>query len=591
MALNPNATNTHSNLGTVLLALGQAAEAAACFERAMALAPGRAAFPFNLGNALRAAGQPAPAEAAYRQAIALDPGHRDGHYNLANLLLDQGRPAAAEPHYRRALELAPGHIDSLSNLGVALHDLDRLEEAEARLVQAHTLAPDRADVLNNLGSVLKRRGRPAEAVAAIRQALALQPDLADAHANLADALAGQKDVEGALDHAEQAVRLRPDSADAHVTLANVLRTAGRFEAALDHYRQALALSPGMAVAHGNAGLLLTDLARPAEALAHYDQALASGDASADVRWNMSLTRLLMGDYAQGWREYEERWRTTQMGHARRAFSQPQWRGEAAAGRTLLLHAEQGLGDTLQFCRYAPLAVARGFRVVVEAHRPLVRLLRGLDGVAQVVAAGDPLPSFDLHCPLLSLPLAFQTTLDAVPANVPYLAPDTADVAAWAARMASACPDGPRLRVGLVWAGNPHSNAPDRRRSLDPRLLAPLTGVPGVSFFSLQKEGTAAPAGLGLIDLMPDATDFADTAALIANLDLVIGVDTAVVHLAGALGRPAWLLNRFDSCWRWLLHRADSPWYPTLRQFRQTTPGDWQAPIAQARAALATLRAG
>ncbi|MEC4593437.1 glycosyltransferase family 9 protein [Nitrospirillum amazonense] len=287
-------------------------------------------------------------------------------------------------------------------------------------------------------------------------------------------------------------------------------------------------------------------------------------------------------------EYERRWDTDLMKAARRTYSQPRWRGQRAeTGRsTLLLHAEQGMGDVLQFCRYAPLAAERGHAVVLEVYRPLLRLLHSLPGVAEgrvrLVATGDPLPPFDLHCPLMSLPLAFGTTLDTVPAATPYLAADPTDLSRWRDAVAAG---GPGLKIGLAWAGNPKTSVPDRRRSIDPTLLAPLADVPGVRLFSLQKEG-AAPAGLSLTDLMGGAADFADTAALISQLDLVISVDTAVAHLAGALGRPVWLLNRFDTDWRWLLGRDDSPWYPTLRQFRQTSPGDWQDPIARACDALA-----
>jgi hypothetical protein len=274
--------------------------------------------------------------------------------------------------------------------------------------------------------------------------------------------------------------------------------------------------------------------------------------------------------AEGWREYEWRWQVADMAASRRDFSQPQWSGEAAAGRTLLIHAEQGLGDTLHFCRYATLAADRGMRVIMQVQTPLVRLLRNLPGVDQVVARGDDLPAFDLHCPMQSLPLAFGTTLTTIPAGSAYLRADAAVAAAWGVRI-DAMGDR-RPRVGVAWAGNP-GMIRDASRSLRPARLAPLSGLAGLHFFSLQKDG---PPAAGLTDLMGEMADFADTAGLICNLDLVISVDTAVAHLAAGLGKPVWLLDSFDPDWRWLLGRRDSPWYPSLRVYRQPRPGDWDA---------------
>jgi hypothetical protein len=309
-----------------------------------------------------------------------------------------------------------------------------------------------------------------------------------------------------------------------------------------------------------------------------------------------MALLLSGRFEEGWKEYEWRWKTKMWSSGAREFSAPLWSGEAIGDRTILLHAEQGIGDTLQFCRYAPL-IARGTRIILEVQAPLVRLLSRLPGVMQIVARGDNLPPFDVHCPLMSLPLAFGTTLDTIPAATPYLSAAAVLAADWQERLAGL--DG--LRVGLLWAGAQRLNFPagatvDRRRSVTLKALAPLGEVSGASFVSLQKDGPAAqaadpPHGLVLHDFTADLHDFEDTAALIVNLDLVISVDTAVAHLAGALGKPVWLLNRFDTCWRWLLNRDDSPWYPTLRQFRQPRSGDWNSPVCAARDALQRLVAG
>jgi hypothetical protein len=263
------------------------------------------------------------------------------------------------------------------------------------------------------------------------------------------------------------------------------------------------------------------------------------------------------------------------------LGRPQWRGETADGKILLIYAEQGFGDTLQFCRYGELAAARGLRVIMRVPKPLVRLLRSLSGVAQVIAEDEDLPAFDLQCPMLSMPLALATTPATIPSRIPYLAAEEAAVAAWQSRLAGSAP-GPR--IGLVWAGSarntPALAAVDRRRSIAPDRLAPLLDLQGLHFFSLQKDGPAGSPPLPLIDFMTEMQDFADTAALVANLDLIISVDTAAAHLAAALGKPVWLLNRFDSCWRWLTDRRDSPWYPTLRLYSQPRPGDWDAVIAE-----------
>ena len=305
-----------------------------------------------------------------------------------------------------------------------------------------------------------------------------------------------------------------------------------------------------------------------------------------------MALLARGDLAAGWDEYEWRWKTPQMVNYQRGFAQPLWLGEPAEGRTLLIYAEQGFGDTLQFCRYVPMAAERGARIILEVPRHLFRLMHSLPGVTQVVAHGETLPPFDLQCPMLSLPLALgTTTLEAIPATVPYLHADTMQVAAWRARLAAMGHQG--VRVGLVWAGSPRkqlaiASALDRRRSIAPERLAPLFTLPGVQFFSLQKDGPAPPAEFALLDVMHEMGDFADTAGLIANLDLVISVDTSVAHLAGALGKPVWVMDRSDPCWRWLVGRSGSPWFPTLRLFRQPEPGDWQAVIDGVRSELAAF---
>jgi Flp pilus assembly protein TadD len=484
-----------------------------------------------------------------RRAAGAPPG-----FAAAFQLHQAGRLGEAEQLYRQVLAGDPGHSDGLHMLGVLAGQTGRTDLAAELIGRAIARAPGCAAYHANLGNVLREQGDLPAATASFRRALALRPDFPEAHNNLGTALQELGEPEPALACFRRALALRPDYADALGNLGNALRDLGLAEAAVSCLRQAVRLRPGLAPAHHN----------------------------------LALALLACGEMAEGWQEYEWRWQAPPLAGSQRAWARPQWHGEAAPGRTLLIHAEQGFGDTLQFCRLAPLAASRFARVILEVPPPLVRLVRTLRGVDQVVAAGDALPAFDLQCPMLSLPRALGTTLEGIPATVPYLHADAAEAAVWRARLG-----GPGLRVGLAWAGNPRRHlravaAVDRRRSLPPELLAPLLAQPGPRFVSLQKDGPPALADAKVIDLMAEVHDFAATAALIENLDLVISVDTAVAHLAGALGRPVWLLDRFDSCWRWLGARRDSPWYPTLRRYRQPRWGDWASVVAEAAADLGRL---
>jgi len=468
-----------------------------------------------------------------------------------------------------------------SNLANALRDLGRLEDAAASLQRALELRPGFADALNNLGIIHELRLRPMDAALCYQQAIAANPQLVSAHTNLGNALQKLGRTKDALLCYQNALTLQPDFADAHFNLGNVLAALGEMAAAITCFETAARLNPRNADAHFNMGNALGRLGRLAESAACLRRAIACRPDFSAAHNNLAMALLAQGELAAGWQEYEWRWHVPSMRDSRRDFAQPQWRGEPAAGKTLLIHAEQGFGDTLQFCRYATLAAARGLRVILEVQEPLARLLRGLLGVEEVLAQGAPLPPFDLHCPMVSMPLALGTTLETIPSAQRYLQADPAQAEAWARRLAS----GDGMRIGLAWAGNPRAHsaelaAIDRRRSLDPALLAPLFNVKGTKFFSLQKGGPAAPAEFPLTDVMGEMTDFADTAALIETLDLVISVDTSVVHLAAALGKPVWVLERFDSCWRWLNGRRDSPWYPSVRLYRQALAGEWGPVIAE-----------
>jgi tetratricopeptide (TPR) repeat protein len=616
---DPAHAQAHHLLGVLALQTARPDLAVAELRHAAALAPTEADTHVNLGLALHRLARPAEAEASLRTALRLRPGHLAASQNLGSVLLAQGRPAAAAECFHAVRDARPDAAEAHGNLGLALMAQGDAQAAAACFRQAIARAPREAEFHNNLAAALLDCGDAESAAAAARTALAQRPDYAEAHNTRGTALRALDRTAEAIAAFRAAIAARPDFAEAHNNLGAALAEAGDADAAIASATRALALRPDYPAALNNLATALRDAGRLPDSIAAYRRALALQPDYAEAEMNLGMALLAAGDLPAGWAALEARWRTANLRGEQRGFPQPHWRGEPAAGRTLLIHAEQGFGDTLQFCRYAPLAAARGLEVILEVQPPLVRLLRGLPGVTRVVPRGEALPAFDLHCPMLSLPLALGTTLADVPAQVPYLQAEPRAAADWAARLsgvvastaapgsapASANPDAPSpawpgptappkpLRVGLAWAGNPRAGiaaltAVDRRRSLPPALLAPLLAVPGVRFLSLQKD--AGAAGLPIEDDMPEMTDFADTAALVANLDLVISVDTAVAHLAGALGRPVWLLDRFGPCWRWLTGRSDSPWYPTLRIYRQPAPGDWPSVIAAVRAELARAAA-
>lgn len=523
------------------------------------------------------------------EPAAADP---EGAFETALRRHGEGRLAEAERLYRLVLQDDPGDIDARHNLAVLCLQSGRHRECAAIAREALRRDPEFALAHNTLGVALRHLGHLEAAADCCREALRLDPDYPAAHANLGAALRHL----GRLDEAEascrEALRRDPQSVEVRNDLIAVLGHLGRWEEAETYCREALRLRPQDAAAHNNLGAVLAALGRHREAIGRFREAVAFRPDHVLAHCNLGAAHLLLGQFEAGWREQEWRWRAPV--HPL-VFDHPQWKGEALDGRTLLLHPEQGFGDTIQFCRYLPL-IDGNARTLLLAPRPLARLLGTLQGVDRLLVEGEGLPDFDLHCPLMSLPLAFGTTLATVPARVPYLAADPDAMAFWRRRMSGLG----GLRVGLVWASNPHpvqtvGAAMDRRRkSLPLAMLARLAAVPSVDFVSLQigeaaAEASSAPPGLMLHDWTGEIADFADTAALIAALDLVIGVDTSVVHLAGALGKPVWLLNRFDACWRWLRDRDDSPWYPSLRQFRQPALGDWDGVVARLAEALAGFR--
>jgi tetratricopeptide (TPR) repeat protein len=500
-----------------------------------------------------------------------------------------GRLAEAERIYRRILERQRNHDGALNLLGVIARETGHTDVAIELISRAIGINPRVAGYHNNLGNALCGKEQFGEAAVAYRQALGIDPDLALAHYNLGNALI-EKDEFDELDEAvaasRRAILLRPDYAEAYNNLGIALHGKGNFDESISACRGALALKPGYAEAYSNLGNALRDKGDIEASIAAYRRAIEIKPEFATAHYNLAGVLLLAGEFRQGWAEYEWRLRDSR-NQPPPPFAQPRWTGEEIRGRTILLWGEQGTGDTLQFVRYATLVAQRGGRVLIGCAGELARVLQSNPGLGQVLTPGGARPEFDFYAPLPSLPLIFETEVGSIPATVPYLSPEPALLETWNRALGAA--EG-RARIGLVWAGNPRFKG-DRTRSLNLQQLAPFAESRGVKFYSLQKgpageQAKNPPAGLELDDLGPELNDWADTAAVMSLMDLIITTDTSVAHLAGALGRGVWVMLQFVPDFRWLLEREDSPWYPTMRLFRQRSLGDWKGVIGRVAEALA-----
>lgn len=532
-----------------------------------------------LGAACLGLGRIDEAETHLRQSLRLSPNHAGTLDNLGIALVKQGKLDESVQRFQEAIRLNPNVAETYSNLGNALSRSGKLDEAVVSFREALRLKPNYAEVYNNLAVALTRLGKSDEAVLALTHALRLHPNYAEAYNNLGTALTQLEKLDEAVDAYQQSLRIRPSHGETLSNLGNSLNELGRLDQATEVLERAIRLQPNHAEACLNLGVTLFKQRKPHEAMVRYRQALGIKPDYAAAHRNLGMTLLLVGDYEQGWPEYEWRWRCKdKFAVTPRAFPQPSWDGASASGRTILLHTEQGLGDTLHFIRYAPLVKQRCGTVIVECPRKLHAILGSCPGIDRFVAQGDPLPPFDMHIPLLSLPRVMGTIVSKIPANVPYLfaKPELIDV--WRHELSSIA----GLRIGINWRGNPE-NPYERQRRVPLSDFVTLANLPEVRLFSLQKGSGSAEIGsatrrFAITDLagrLDESTGaFMDTAAVMKNLDLVISADTATAHLAGALGVPVWILIPFAPEWRWLLDRQDSPWYPTARLFRQTRPGDW-----------------
>jgi len=469
-------------------------------------------------------------------------------------------------------------------IGFTHHRAGRLGEAEAIYRQVLAEQPNHPEALQLLAGVATLQKQYDTAIDLLKQAIAANPNAALFHANLGSLYLQAKQLDESIASLERAVQLDPKLVPAYYNLGNALSDKGEFDRAAAAFRAGISLNPNWPELHNSMGVALRNWGKHDEALAAFRQSVALQPDYPDGHWNLGITLLLLGDYSNGWPEYEWRRKIAEIVQPRN-IAKPEWNGEPLDGKTILLHAEQGFGDTLQFIRYAPLVAKRNAKVIVECPLELANVLRGVEGIDRIITRGDSWPSYDLQSSIMSLPLKFGTTPDTIPSH-PYLSPPPDRIAAWRDRLGN--PDA-RRRIGLIWAGRPeHTN--DRRRSMRFDQFVPLAEIKSTRFFSLQKgpassQAANPPPGMDLSDCTPDLYDFVETASLIANLDLVICVDTSVAHLAGAIGKPVWLLLPHAPDWRWMLNRTDTPWYPTMRLFRQSTPGDWASVMANVTRAI------
>ncbi len=532
---------------------------------------------FDAAFAMHEQGQLDQAEAIYKEILQSQPQHFDALQLLATIAAQRMNSAAAVELFEQALRINPDHASSLNNRGNALLDLKRHEEALQSYGRALEIEPDYAEAHYNRGNALADLKRHEQALESYELAL---------H-NRGYAIVDLKRHEEALASYDRALEIKPDYAEALYNRGNALHVLKRAEEAVESYDRALRIKPDYADALYNRGnVLLLDLKRLEEALESYERALEIKPDYAEVHLNRAIVWLLLGDFQRGWPEYEWRWKCA--GSSLPRISQPRWSGEPLHGRTILLRWDQGLGDTLQFVRYARLFRRQGARVIVSCQKPLVRLLRRCEGVDELVAEGEPLPDFDFWTPMLSIPGVLRTNQESIPGECGYLSADPALVARWKTRLA----DFPGFRIAIAWQGSPDHQA-DRQRSIPLRFFAQLAQVPGVRLINLRKGPGAGQlaeiAGsfelIQFEDLDTSSGPFMDTAAIMRNVDLTVSCDTSVVHLAGALGVPVWLAQTYLSDWRWFLDRDDSPWYPSLRLFRQQALGDWHGVFQRIALAL------
>lgn len=569
--LGPQHAPIHHQLAVVLARLGQLDEAIASYRRTLQLAPGDALALNNLGAALMGRNQPDEAMVCYLRALELNPNNPEAHNNLGLVLEKQGNLGEAAMHYWQSLTLKPDFAEAHNNLGVVFERQQNYVDALASFQRALDLRPDFVEAINNLGTSLAKQGKLEEAASHFRRVIALKSDFLDARKNLGMVLTRLGKLEEATECYLQALEIEPEYAEAHNNLGTVAFQQDQLTKAATSYRRALKSRPDYAEAHKNLGVVHLNQLKLDKAIECFERACELQPDYVDAQLGRATVLLLTGRFPEGWAEYEWRWRNVQVATLR---GKPRWSGAHMPDATILLHSEQGLGDALQFIRYAELVKERVGTVVVECQPKLVSLFTRTSGVDQVVAEGDVLREFDVQMPLLSLPGVFGTTLETIPDRVPYVSADPELVEHWRRELDASSV----FKIGIAWHGRP-DNPMDRQRSIPLSYFAAIAKTPAVRLYSLQvgaghEQLSEFVDQWPVTDLADRLGDFHNTAAIVQNLDLVITCDSAPAHLAGALGVPVWIALAHSPDWRWMLEREDSPWYPSARLFRQARRGDW-----------------
>jgi len=573
----------------ILHGLGKSDLALASIHSALAKNNADPRFHHFSGILLSLKGRHQDAGEAFKTAFLLQPDNADLAYNLANALKAQGLWEAAITYYKKAVALNGNFVDALFNLGNTYQETGDLDLAKTSFETCLSIQPDFVKAHHNLGVILNRTGDIPGALTRFETVVQLQPNFAEAHNNIGNIFLSMGQLDSAVKYFQNAIAIRKEYAEAHYNLGVALNGLTDFEAARSAFNKAIKIRPDFVEAYNNLGVALQNLGEIREALAILNKALSLKPDFAEAVWNRSLVRLMSGDLLNGFNEYEARFqKPDQTSIYPHSFKAPRWDGTPFKGKRLLVHYEQGFGDTLQFMRYLPMVKSRGGTVILEVQSELYALLKRLEGVDSLIEGKkecSPGALFDCVIALLSLPAIFGTRMDTIPQQVPYVFPEPVKAEYWRKRI----PAGKAFRVGIVWAGN-LNNPKGRHRSCSLKHFIPLGDMPAVTLYGLQKGDAVAEIEklhdrIQVTNLAESLTDFSDTCAVIANLDLIISVDTAVAHLAGAMGKPTFVLLSAPCDWRWLLDRDDSPWYPTMTLFRQARQGEWESVFKEVRLAL------
>ena len=587
LAINPKLPELYNSFGVIYRVQGKIEKAFESYHEAIQLEPNYSEAHFNYGVLLQETGQLDSAIKAYDSALKIKADHIEAYSNKAIIYRSFGDLESGLICLDQAIEINDTFAEGHCNRGLILQGLRRYDEAIASYNRALELKPDYVEAMNNRGVILKDLGKFAESMASFYVAISLKKDYADAYSNLGLVFQEINQLDAAIMQYTKAIDLKEDFAEAYFNRGVTLQKMQDYDAAIKDYQTAISKKTHFAQPHNNLGVIFHELQELELSVLHFDRAMEDPGTLADASWNRSLVLLTQGNYREGWSEYEWRRRASKSGVLKnRVFHKPLWLGkESLENKTILVISEQGLGDTLQFCRYVPMLAKLGAKVIFEVQKPLLALMKGVEGVSGMTTTGiEPAEPYDCYCPLMSLPHAFETTLETIPNSIPYIHSDPAKTEYWKNKLGKKN----RMRIGLVWSGGFRPDQPEvwttnNRRNLPLEKLTAFKDI-DADFYSLQKGDPAESEllkvqkngwnGPQIINYASELKDFTDTAALIENLDLVIAVDTSTAHLAAALGKSTWILNRFDTCWRWLQEREDSPWYPSVRLFRQKQQGDW-----------------